>query len=868
MITLLKANLRFRFLTLCAFVVFSINSTESYSQIVTIPDANFVSFLQTNYPSCITGNQMDTQCPEVISATHLYLVSLNIADFSGVEYFTALEHLDITDNDITALPSALPTSLTFLNCGQNNLGAITTFPVAVDTFYCNECSLTNLVLPEGSVYVDCAYNFITAFASLPSTLKNFRCAGNSLNTFPAFPSGLETLDAEYNDLTSLPTLPSTLVYLLVRGNNLTSLPTLPASLHDLYVGENPLGSLPTLPSGLENLWCNANGLTSLPFLPNGLTSLTCQNNSIASLPTLPNSLGYLDCAYNPLTALPLLPANLVGLHVDNCELTAIPELPEGLLEFFFFSNPNLNCLPRLPDGVFNTNGNWGILDCSGTGLSCIPNIPAPITVMPVLPVCQNNDLVNNPNACEVVTGIYGYTYRDGMSGDCIYDEYWDDAVSNVKILLLNDVDDTISITYTGNNGAYSFMDLPDGSYQVVVDTVLMPFAPTCINPGADSAITIFNGTAVPHVNFALGCASSFDVGVQAVFTEGCIFPGLDHTLKINMGNISSLFGTGCGAYVEGDIEVTVDGPVTYVGPAASALSPTSITGNVYSYHINLFSDVNFFTDFGLIFSTDTTATADDTICVNISLTTVWSPDINPTNNNFTFCYPVSNSYDPNIKTVYPQFVLPEYNNWLNYTIHFQNTGNAPAHNIKLVDTLDVLIRENSFELLTASHPVITVQNASVLTFKFNNIMLPDSASDPLGSIGTVQFRVKPVNGIPDGTDLLNRAYIYFDYNTPIITNYAQTSFIYDLGEYIPMPSADLLLYPNPGSGLFTLAIPEELQNQELCIKVYDITGAIVLETSSCQSALAVLDLSLEKSGVYFIQLQCDGTTLTEKLVKL
>jgi hypothetical protein len=83
-----------------------------------------------------------------------------------------------------------------------------------------------------------------------------------------------------------------------------------------------------------------------------------------------------------------------------------------------------------------------------------------------------------------------------------------------------------------------------------------------------------------------------------------------------------------------------------------------------------------------------------------------------------------------------------------------------------------------------------------------------------------------------------------------------------------MPSADLLLYPNPGSGLFTLAIPEELQNQELCIKVYDITGAIVLETSSCQSALAVLDLSLEKSGVYFIQLQCDGTTLTEKLVKL
>jgi uncharacterized repeat protein (TIGR01451 family) len=65
---------------------------------------------------------------------------------------------------------------------------------------------------------------------------------------------------------------------------------------------------------------------------------------------------------------------------------------------------------------------------------------------------------------------------------------------------------------------------------------------------------------------------------------------------------------------------------------------------------------------------------------------------------------VVNSYDPNMKEVYPVNVLPGYDDWFTYTIHFQNTGNAPAFNIRLRDTLDANLDINSFEVRGYSHP--------------------------------------------------------------------------------------------------------------------------------------------------------------------
>ena len=57
-----------------------------------------------------------------------------------------------------------------------------------------------------------------------------------------------------------------------------------------------------------------------------------------------------------------------------------------------------------------------------------------------------------------------------------------------------------------------------------------------------------------------------------------------------------------------------------------------------------------------------------------------------------------------------------------------------------------------------------------LDFKFPNIMLPDSASNPAGSQGFVQYRIKPKANLPLGTQIENTAHIYFDYNAAITTS--------------------------------------------------------------------------------------------------
>ena len=73
--------------------------------------------------------------------------------------------------------------------------------------------------------------------------------------------------------------------------------------------------------------------------------------------------------------------------------------------------------------------------------------------------------------------------------------------------------------------------------------------------------------------------------------------------------------------------------------------------------------------------------------------TVYSPnDGNPHNNEAGDHMSALLSYDPNRKSVYPVgecvqgYVLEDQE--LTYTIEFQNTGEAPALNVYIMDTLD------------------------------------------------------------------------------------------------------------------------------------------------------------------------------------
>lgn len=148
----------------------------------------------------------------------------------------------------------------------------------------------------------------------------------------------------------------------------------------------------------------------------------------------------------------------------------------------------------------------------------------------------------------------------------------------------------------------------------------------------------------------------------------------------------------------------------------------------------------------------------------------------PANNIDSITQTVLAAYDPNDKLATPaglgeEGFIPQSTESLEYVIRFQNTGNFPASVVILRDTLTPHLDLSQFRTLGFSHPfAMSVEEDSILVFTFDNIMLPDSASDPMGSQGYIAFRIGVEAMLPVGTEITNQAAIYFDFNAPIYTN--------------------------------------------------------------------------------------------------
>jgi uncharacterized repeat protein (TIGR01451 family) len=394
-----------------------------------------------------------------------------------------------------------------------------------------------------------------------------------------------------------------------------------------------------------------------------------------------------------------------------------------------------------------------------------------------------------------------------------------------------------------------------GTYKVKVQNNNIPITMACAQPDSQTVNLISPINSISNINFPIQCIQGFDLNVQSVNTQGIVFPGQVHLLKTNITNNENWFNLNCtsGNY-SGTVNIEVTGPVTYVSPASNALIP-QVNGNNYSYSITNFNNLNP-NSFNLVFQTDTNAQASDIVCINVHA--IPNPtDVDTTNNIYNFCYNVVNSYDPNMKEVYPVNVLPGYDDWFTYTIHFQNTGNAPAFNIRLRDTLDSNLDLSTFEMLGYSHPAIISMNGNILTIRFNNIMLPDSTTDYEGSMGYFQYRLKPLPNLPNGTQIENTAYIYFDYNAPIITNTTQNNFDITVGYLETITGKnEFVLFPNPSNGIFNFIDTKNLKQ----VEVYNLLGEQIL----AQGNQKQINLSGFAKGIYYARI--NGEVLV-KLVK-
>ena len=286
------------------------------------PDANFrtvVKKFDTNQDSSLS----DT---EIAAVKKINCSNKGITNLKGIEYFTSLNILLCTDNQLTALDVSENTALTELDCRFNKLTALDVSKnTALTILECNANRLTALDVSKNTALteLDCSFNELTALdVSKNTALTALDCSINKLTALDVSKNtALTKLYCNENRLTALDVSKNTaLLYLICVVNQLTS----------LDVSKN---------TALTDLNCSNNELTALDVSKNtALTVLRSNHNQLTTLDVSKNTaLLYLSCTSNQLTSLdlnntkitndPNCRNNIYQIVVDNDRTFDLSTLP-------------------------------------------------------------------------------------------------------------------------------------------------------------------------------------------------------------------------------------------------------------------------------------------------------------------------------------------------------------------------------------------------------------------------------------------------------------------------------------------------------------------------------------------------------------
>ncbi|HEX8563662.1 MAG TPA: T9SS type A sorting domain-containing protein [Flavobacterium sp.] len=250
----------------------------------------------------------------------------------------------------------------------------------------------------------------------------------------------------------------------------------------------------------------------------------------------------------------------------------------------------------------------------------------------------------------------------------------------------------------------------------------------------------------------------------------------------------------------------------------------------------------------------------DMLTTNAEITP-FAGDLTSENNSSEVVQEVIGSYDPNDKAeahggdiLFSDFSTDDY---LYYTIRFENTGTASAINVNVVDVLNDQVDAESVRMVSASHPYVLDRVGSQLNWKFENILLPPVTPGSEDGHGYITFKVKPVPSYAVGDIIPNTANIYFDFNPAIVTNTFMTEFVSSLAVN-EFKSGDFVVYPNPADAMLNVSLLEAGTIRD--ISIYDISGKTIQSQPSSAMPVETIDVSNIASGVYFIQVTTDAAS--------
>ncbi|WP_294822362.1 BspA family leucine-rich repeat surface protein [uncultured Flavobacterium sp.] len=235
----------------------------------------------------------------------------------------------------------------------------------------------------------------------------------------------------------------------------------------------------------------------------------------------------------------------------------------------------------------------------------------------------------------------------------------------------------------------------------------------------------------------------------------------------------------------------------------------------------------------------------------------------PDDNTYVLLQEIINSYDPNDKQVLQgSEISPEQaEGYLDYLVRFQNTGTASAITVRIEDHLPENVDWTTLTPISASHNYrIEVKEDHTAEFIFDNINLPHEAANEPGSHGFIAYRIKPLPTVAVGDVITGNAEIFFDYNLPIITNFATTTIVeaMNAGEH----STNIVsIYPNPVTDVLHLNASNGALIEE--VKVYNLQGRELMSFTKAGS-INVAHLS---SGVYVLMVTTNAGISKQKLIR-
>ena len=160
---------------------------------------------------------------------------------------------------------------------------------------------------------------------------------------------------------------------------------------------------------------------------------------------------------------------------------------------------------------------------------------------------------------------------------------------------------------------------------------------------------------------------------------------------------------------------------------------------------------------------------------------------------------------------------------------------------------------------------------NVLKFEFPSIMLPDSNTNEPLSHGSVTYRIKIKPNLSIGTQILNTASIFFDYNAGIVTNTTLNTIASSLS--VKEEKAEITsvsIYPNPVSNLLNVNISLN-KSENVKVEIFDYTGKIIytkkviINNGTNNYKLNVKDLN---NGVYLVKITSQNLNYSERFIKI